>query len=654
MTDKLVLKRDRIVAPEYFDGSYLQNVFFQGNGEIGLRGVLPGDSLNAENHGMFKAGVFDYIKGGITDMVNLPDPIVPRIRVDGRTLCSPEQMELFRQELLFESALLRRRMVFEGVELEVERLVSLKDPDVVAMRVRATGPAEVDFEFGTDVMNMPVNDDQSIDDHEFIALTGNYRCDGDRMEFSTRSGDFNFRYTRKVTVSGGCSECLVTLGDELPSSFDEVLSGNLDYLASFWRDNDIVIDGPEEDQCALRFNILAVLENSPRRDVSIGARGLAHPRYKGCYFWDTEVFILPYLMYTRPEAAKHVLEYRYKTLDAARRNAALHNLEGARYPWMCSLDGSEQCESWDTGKCEIHVTADIAWAFDRYLKVTGDQGMARKAAEIYLETARYWRSRFLHDPRSDRYNMLFVKGPDEYCGVTTNNTYTNLMAVNNIRLALESARRGLVDITEEERAAFEDIVGKVSVPYSSEYGTYLEDDLFPMLEPLDLGQSKADGAPLYRTLCFDRLQRYRVLKQPDVLLLLVLLPELFSREQAVNAWNLYEPITCHDSTLSWGMHSLAAYRLGLNDRAEDYLRRTLHLDLRNLMDNTQKEGLHIGAMGTALQAILFGAAALESGEPVLPSGWRSLRTSVFLNGERHSIHIEKEANKSVKDFVDKS
>ena len=106
--------------------------------------------------------------------------------------------------------------------------------------------------------------------------------------------------------------------------------------------------------------------------VSIGARGLTHARYKGCYFWDTDLFMLPFFLKNDKTAAKNLCLYRANALDAARDHAKKMNAAGARYPWMAALDGSEQCETWDIGCSEVHITADVAYALGEYCRETGD------------------------------------------------------------------------------------------------------------------------------------------------------------------------------------------------------------------------------------------------------------------------------------------
>ena len=57
MNNSLILNRDYIKAVDNSNPLFLQNLFFQGNGEVGLRCVLPGDEYEPWIHGIFRAGV---------------------------------------------------------------------------------------------------------------------------------------------------------------------------------------------------------------------------------------------------------------------------------------------------------------------------------------------------------------------------------------------------------------------------------------------------------------------------------------------------------------------------------------------------------------------------------------------------------------------
>ena len=122
---------------------------------------------------------------------------------------------------------------------------------------------------------------------------------------------------------------------------------------------------------------------------------------------------------------------------------------------------------------------------------------------------------------------------------------------------------------------------------------------------MDIAELKPDDSASYHRVCFDRLQRYKIVKQADVLLIMTRLPEEFSAEEKLTAWQDFEPICLHDSTLSFASHALFALQNGIREKGENYLRKALLLDLRDIMGNTGKEGLHLACMGEAWQAALL-------------------------------------------------
>ena len=333
---------------------------------------------------------------------------------------------------------------------------------------------------------------------------------------------------------------------------------------------------------------------------------------KGCYFWDTDLFMLPFFLKNDLQAAKSLCDYRARSLPAAKEHSKRMNTAGARYPWMAALDGSEQCETWDIGCSELHVTADVAYALDAYCKASGDSEFyLEKAAEVYIETAHFWVSRYTYRPELGRADLLFCKGPDEYCGITNNNLFTNVMVQHNLTLAIQAAADlfakrperyralGLSTAETEHMAALRDAI---PWPHDPITGHLAQDETLHLLEPVDPVTLKPDAGASYHHVCFDRLQRYKVIKQADVLLLMTRLPQLFTAEEKRAAWKDFEPICLHDSTLSFASHALFALQNGLTEQGMDYLKKALLLDLRDVMGNTGHEGLHLACMGEAWQA----------------------------------------------------
>lgn len=452
---------------------------------------------------------------------------------------------------------------------------------------------------------------------------------------------------------------------ELAEGFYNILEDQKNAWSKKWDTCNIDIAGDDKCMKALRYNIFELIQTNSEDDpkVSIGARGIMHGRYKGCFFWDTELFMLPFYLYTNPKAARNLLMYRFNTLPGAEKNAKMQNLEGARFAWMSSIDGIEQCDSWDIGFCEVHITADIAYAVNQYFEATGDiEFIADYGLEILIKTARYWRVRFTYDKAGEKYNMLFVKGPDEYGGVSSNNLYTTKLAVYNMELAINfinlikknnpliyASLAEKINFDEKEMEYWKDIINKAAVNYIPEKKLYVEDDDFLRLEPLDLKKVKEEEVPLYKKICFDRLQRYMVLKQPDVLLLMFLLPDSFSLEEKLAAWNFYEPITTHDSSLSYGIHSALAAKLGLMDEAYKYFIKSACLDIDNVMGTAGTEGIHFASAGAAWQAVISGFGGIELHEgslsvnPHLPAKWKNLNFKFCYRGCLLKFNISHES-----------
>lgn len=713
---------------------FYESIFCQGNGYMGVRGFSPeGVKKNQYDRCTFLAGFFEFIKPGITDMVNTPDFFATHICFNGKDI---NQLSInegsSHQELNMHNGLFKRSMEFKDskgyiTKVVMERFLSISDVHVAALRYRITPinySGTLSFETGIDgdTVNRPIADNQASSNDDTVLLWKDIEVTSEGMrgslsqktKFSEREiADAYVLHTNwfesgsispiiKSQYAGGSIEtgmnkgntyiidkfisvyCYRDTNEKLletanlsacraeQKGFEQLLKENEECWKEKWFVADVEVEGSEEIQGAIRYNIFQLIQTNAENDpkVSIGARGIMHGRYKGCYFWDTEIFMLPFFIYTNPKAAKNLLMYRYNTLKDAITSSGYFSLEGARYSWMCSDTGFEQCETWDTGCCEIHITADVAYAIASYGKATGDMDFMKNFGyEIYLQTARYWVSRITYDEAENIYNMLFVKGPDEYCGVTSNNTYTNWLVIENLKQAVNAVEylkqempeqwqvlKEKINFIEDEAVKWLDIIKKIKVNFDKEKDLYIQDDLFMKSEPLNISDYKLDDAPLYHKLSFDRLQRYRVLKQADVIMLMLLYPEEFTVKQKIAAWEFYEPLTLHDSTLSFGVHAEMAAQLGDKKKAEYYFLKSLYLDLNNIMNNTATEGIHTASLGATWQALVMGFGGLRVREdglqlvkPMLPKPLQKMSFRVIYQGDRYLATITKEGNTILKE-----
>ncbi len=436
-----------------------------------------------------------------------------------------------------------------------------------------------------------------------------------------------------------------------------------------WIASDIVIEGDDELQQALRFAAyhLTSAANPEDDHVSIGARALTGDAYLGHVFWDTEIYLLPFYTAVWPEAARALLTYRFHTLPSARAKAAHFGFKGALYAWESADGGTETTPERVvgadgaqvdilTGRMEHHISADIAYAVWQYWRATGDDDFfLRVGAEILHETARFWASRAVAEGDGRRH-IRHVIGPDEYHEDVDDNAFTNVMARWNISRALEAmdllrarwpdhaaALREKLALDDDELADWRDAIARIVIGHDPATGVYEQFAGFHALEPLDLAAYADRTVPIDVVLGRERTQQSQVVKQADVVALVALLPEEFPGTLAETNFRHYEPRCGHGSSLSAGMHALVAARLGDAAMALRYLRETAATDLD--LDPNSAGGVRIAGLGALWQAVMLGFAGLDLMgdtlriDPRLPPQWRSLSFRACWRGRSVAIRI---------------
>jgi trehalose/maltose hydrolase-like predicted phosphorylase len=440
--------------------------------------------------------------------------------------------------------------------------------------------------------------------------------------------------------------------------FDRLLGEHRHAWASRWEDADVVIEGDPELQCAVRFALFHLLASaSEDGEAAVGARGLSGSAYRGHVFWDSDVYVLPFLAATRPAAARAMLEYRVRRLPAARHAARAQTRTGARFPWESADSGQDvtperlrdrrgEMLPVLTGKLEEHIVADVAWAAACYIDWTGDEAFARGAGrEMMVQTARWWASRIEHDD-DGRGHIRGVIGPDEYHAPVDDNAFTNVMARWNLRRAADAA----ADTVEEpERRRWLELADTIADGYDPTTRIYEQFAGFHRLEPLliaDLAPQRPVAADML--LGHERTRRAQVIKQADALMLHYMVPAEVAPGSLAPNLEFYEPRTAHGSTLSPGVHAALLARAGRLDEAVETLHLTARIDLDDVGHMTAG-GLHVAAMGSVWRALAFGFAGLRpvgdalALDPVIAPAWDSLELRARFRGSRVRIQIHPDA-----------
>ena len=431
-----------------------------------------------------------------------------------------------------------------------------------------------------------------------------------------------------------------TLDRLMNQGFKTFLASQEQYLDDFWRRSDVQIRDVMADrtkrttveiQQAIRFNLFHILQASARaEDVGVPAKGLTGQAYEGHYFWDTEIYLLPFLTYTSPRIARNLLVFRYKMLDQARNRAKLLGHRGAMFPWR-SIGGEEASAYYAAGTAQYHINADIMYALRKYVHATGDDLLLREyGAEMLVETARLWSDLgFYSEAKGGKFCINAVTGPDEYNTVVNNNAYTNLMARENLRYAVQTVealratdpeaydalvRKTALEPSEVE--AWRRAADSMYVPYDEKLNIIPQDDNFLDREAWDFRNTPSDHYPLL--LFYHPLNIYRkqVIKQADVVLAMFLLGNTFSREAKMSNFKFYDPLTTGDSSLSSCVEAIIAAQIGDTDKAIRYGMAALLMDLADVGGNV-KDGCHIASMGGTWMMLTYGLGGMRDDDGVL-------------------------------------
>ena len=503
-------------------------------------------------------------------------------------------------------------------------------------------------------------DHQVVSEVDEDAGTVTYIIDATKGSLIRLTKFASYHTSRSVAAAELVDRADRVLRRAVTSGFDAVAASQREVLDEFWHRSDVEVEGDPLVQQAVRWNLFQLFQATARAEGSgVPAKGLSGHGYEGHYFWDIEIFVLPFLAYSEPRIARNLLRFRYSMLDKARARAAELNEAGALFPWR-TITGEEASAYYQAGTAQYHLDADIAYALKRYVDVTGDTGaLAEFGAELLVETARMWAGLGFYD-EDDRFHLFTVTGPDEYTTVVNDNAYTNVMARLNLNYAI-TVLEGLqaddphryrllcsdVGLDEAELADWRRAAAAMHVPYDEQRGVNPQDAQFLEREVWDFDATPPDHYPLllhYHPLV---IYRHQVLKQADVVLAMFLLGNEFTPAQKRRNFDYYDPLTTSDSSLSPPVHSIVAAEIGDRDRAMAHFRLALLMDLADVADNAS-HGVHVASTGGTWMAMVYGFGGLRDFDgqicfdPALPKEWSRLRFPLTVRGQRLVVDLSAE------------
>ncbi|MFX3622691.1 MAG: glycoside hydrolase family 65 protein [Ectobacillus sp.] len=708
-----------------------------GNGYLGLRSSAEEAYLGQVRNLFVAGTFNQFDEYEVTELPNAADIVELAITINGEKFSLEKGKILeYRRDLNVKTGELTRHVVWENrngeqFEFLFRRFASLKNLHLIGMRVEITAlNSDAQIKIGSGINAQMTNTgaqhfhegEKRIFDKKYIQLiqttteskidfvfntVHKYEVNGQEIEMKPRMVMDRRKVFVEETISLKQGEAVVmekisnvytsrdkeydhenynlqamrndalqNLQEEAVKGYEALFQESAAEWSEKWENMSIEIESENEfDQLAIRFAHYHLIIMTPSHDnrFGIGAKGLTGEGYKGHSFWDTEIFILPFFTFTYPEIARKLLEYRYNTIEGARKKARDNGYEGAMYPWESAFTGEEVTPVWGavdivTGKAtkiwsgfiEQHITCDIVYAVWQYYKVTNDQDfMDKYGYEIMMDAATFWASRLEWNEEHNRYHINEVIGPDEYKEHVNNNAFTNYMAQWNIATAIQyynDLKENRPEIWNKlnEKLKLEETYGKWTSKVDKIYlpqprGEDLvipQDDTYLQKQIIDLTKYKNQEhvGSIFEDYNLEQVNNIQVSKQADIMVLFYLLEDKFPQEVKRANWNYYEPKTLHDSSLSLSTHCVLASDMEDRELAYDLFERAARIDLGPNMKSSD-HGMHTASIGGVWQSVVFGFGGVRmlNGElrinPKLPKQWKRLFFPFYWQEDRLEVTV---------------
>ena len=722
------------------------NVYQIANGYMGYRGTL--DEFGPDELvGITLAGIYDQVGDAWREPVNAPNAGFTKITLEGREISAlSTRIRKHRQSLNLRNALFERETEFvsggKTLQIRSARFLSADQPHlgVVKYTLTVDRNAKIQIRTGIDyniwdlngphllkltpkcrdgillVQGITGEASKRVAVAEGVACTfGKETCqmvDNRILRVIKFSAEANKSYTfyKYFTVytdndpikTSTEAAAIAAVQSAKKSGYEECLSRHNRQWSKKWECCDVKIDGDDEAQLALRYSIFQLLMVAPVAGSanSIPARALSGQVYKGAVFWDTEMFMFPFFLYTCPETAAELLRYRIKTLDGARRKARSEGVgyRGAYYAWESQETGDEACTYFNIGDPftkrdlrtyfrdkQVHISGDVAIALWEYFRITGDDSLLWEGgAEVILECARFYYSYAYFKQDKNRYEILDVVGPDEYHERVNNNAFTSMVTKATFEIANATVKylkrqhptklKALVKKIgiAGELPLFAEAAKLLYVPQPDEKTGVIEQfDSYFNLKETTVGALKARMIHPHEYLGAGQglAVPTKIIKQADVVMMLNLFKDRYPTKIKKANWEYYEPRTEHGSSLSACAYAMVAADIGKRDWAYDYFLKTAKIDIeakyKVFVGTIFMGGSHPAANGGAWMTAVFGFGGVRANaqhvviNPQLYKKWKALQFNLIYKGDRFSVGITKKevsvlpnsANKRKHDFI---
>lgn len=709
---------------EFSEESIIQNGnrMFCGNGFMGYRGTVD-EADKSDMPGLIVNGIYDRHGDKWREPVNFPNPLFIKLSYNGLGLTlKSSDVRSHTQKLNFRYGLFERKTQWDisdtKVIVESQRFLSMRHRNLMCLKYQITSSKDItlDIKYNIDTEVYDANGphfeiektylSEGKDNSQGLCETLLCKTLETQSEFvvsrntSLKNNTVNLvaGVTTTITVYSViftelddkqsieiCDFALEEVLKAEKNGYENLLDEHKKCWDKIWEDGDVIIEGDEDSQRNLRYSLYHLQSIAPRqrKALSIPARGLSAQTYKGAVFWDTELFIFPYFLYTEPALAREFIEYRIKTLEGAKRKAAFYGYEGAFYAWESQESGDDACSDYNVVDVfterpvrtyfkdkQIHINAAIVYAICQYVETTGDKSILENGGyEVIFECAKFYISRCVYIPLKNRYELHDVIGPDEYHERVNNNAYTNRMVLYTLQKALDFATA----LSEEKNSSIEVlaktgfskiisiaecICKELYIPQPTQ--SQKEKNVIPQFDSyfeyedcsLETVQSRILNPKEYWGGANGVAAHTQIIKQADVAVMLNLFADEYDGKILTANYDYYNPRTEHGSSLSACMYGMLACKTGYIDEAYDFYEKTSLIDITG--KSKQWAGLiyiggtHPAAQGGSWMMVVYGfcgfsikAQKIEV-KPNLPPTWKKVSFTVTVGKEKFKVNVTKD------------
>lgn len=451
--------------------------------------------------------------------------------------------------------------------------------------------------------------------------------------------------------------------------FEALLTANRKAWKEKWEKYHLEIEGNDKAKQGLVYSLFQMLQYSDSWEnvLNVPARGLTSYYHSGHFFFNTDLYLVPYYCWFKPEMAKKLIMYRVNSLQQARENAKELGYKGIFWSEESGPNGEPagptvlndykngvRFEEY-TGRQVKHLACDAVYSIHYYLEHVNDESfMNQEVCSLIAEAARFYCD-YLQLCDSGHYEMHGIMGIDEYHMLIDNSFYTMQMIEWLLKYAIEVYEKNgelmhKSGVDNNEVETWKKVLANLKPPT-------VQDDVFEQfdgffgLQPIKIEQWADNGLPyideelrkeIFHLESFDT----QLVKQCDVIMLLSMFADKYSKKQLDSNYRYYEPRTLHESSLSATHAGMIAYLIDNEKDGDKYLKISSRFNLDFEPRDNYNNGVHVAANAGAWMILMQGMLGMYVKDDTLffdPHGSemiKRIRFRFFFRGNELEVTLD--------------